>query len=259
MSSGYRRQSFETHDPEAGFGFRATYSTFPTGVYSPRHRHNFDQIRLILDGAWEYARRRYGAGWLGFFPEGAFYGPARSIEPGHHWVIQFPGPSRAPFVSRAEERQAQREMVESGATFREGICIWPDGRKQDGGEALWEFWAGCRISYPRPRYADPLWIDTAAHEWRSTPIEGVSAKLLAKLGENGLTISLIRLAPGASMASPGSDGIVMRFVCEGEIECGGHSYPAPSSLYDPPGAVGEAAYARRDATLLSLQVSGPTR
>src|SRR5690349_8103687 len=95
VNSGYARQSFETHDAEARFGFRTTYSTFPPGVFSPRHRHNFDQIRFILEGSWEYARKRYGAGWLGFFPEGAFYGPASSREPGHHFVIQYTGPANA--------------------------------------------------------------------------------------------------------------------------------------------------------------------
>lgn len=254
-NSGYARQSFETHHPEAGFGFRTTYSTFPAGVFSPRHRHNFEQIRFILDGAWEYARKRYGGGWLGFFPEGAFYGPARSLEPGHHFVIQYPGASRAPFISRAEERGAQRKMVESGAVFREGICLWPDGRKQDGGEALWEYWAGRRIAYPRPRYADPLWIDTNAYGWKPSAVPGVSIKQLASLGDEGPSIALLRLDPGAETPAGGGP-ILMRFVYQGEVEYDGSSYPAASSLYYQPAVPHLGLKSRGGATLLSLQLSG---
>ncbi|HEX6510811.1 MAG TPA: cupin domain-containing protein [Chloroflexota bacterium] len=223
-------------------------------MYSPRHRHNFEQVRFILDGAWEYARRRYNGGWLGFFPEGAFYGPARSVEPGHHFVIQYAGPSNSPFISCAEERAAQREMVEGGAVFSDGICIWPDGRKQDGGEALWEFWAGRPIQYPRPRIGDPVWFDTSAYEWRDSPIDGVATKVLASLGDEGTAISLIRLAPGAATPPDESRGTCVRFVCDGEIEYGGRAYAAPSSLYYPANSPHQGLYSRDGAMLLNLRV-----
>jgi hypothetical protein len=255
-NSGYVRKSFENHDRKAGFGFRANFSTFPASVYSPRHRHNFEQVRFIVDGAWEYARRRYGGGWLGFFPEGTFYGPAKSLEPGHHFVIQYPGPTNAPFVRRKDEREVQRAMVEGGAVFKEGICIWPDGRKQDGGEALWESWAGQRINYPQARYGEPVWLDTNTYDWQPSTVPGVAVRHLAAFGDTATSIDLLRLEPGAEVPAGRNGPILMRFVCDGEVEYGGRTYAAASSLYYPLDAAREALTSRTGATILSIQVRG---
>src|SRR5215467_11923517 len=44
--------------------------------YTPRHRHNFDQIRFCLEGSMNYAPgKNLDAGTVGYFPEGTFYGP----------------------------------------------------------------------------------------------------------------------------------------------------------------------------------------
>jgi hypothetical protein len=43
---------------------------------SPRHHHNFDQFRYQIDGEADFARNgRMTPGVLGYFPEGAYYGP----------------------------------------------------------------------------------------------------------------------------------------------------------------------------------------
>ncbi len=47
--------------------------------FSPRHRHNFDQFRFQLDGEFDFDRNgKMKPGVLGYFPEGAFYGPQSS-------------------------------------------------------------------------------------------------------------------------------------------------------------------------------------
>ena len=43
---------------------------------SPRHRHNFDQVRLTVEGDFSYARGKASPeGEIVYYPEGAFYGP----------------------------------------------------------------------------------------------------------------------------------------------------------------------------------------
>ena len=43
---------------------------------SPRHRHNFDQIRVALDGDMRISpRQSVKEGQIGYFPEGTYYGP----------------------------------------------------------------------------------------------------------------------------------------------------------------------------------------
>jgi hypothetical protein len=254
VNSGYVRQSFETHDPEERFGCRTTYSRFPAGVYSPRHRHNFEQIRFILEGEWEYARRRYGPGWLGLFPESVFYGPAKSTRAGRHIVVQYPGRAREPFISRDEERATQRAMADGGARFEEGICIWPDGHKQDGGEALWESWAGRPIAYPAPLCGDPLWINSAALDWTPAGAPGVRRKSLAKLGELEPAITLLRLDPGAEVVLARPNSLCMCFVYEGDADLAGRSYPAVSSFYFPAGAEAAPLRTSGGASLLTLEV-----
>ena len=98
VASGYTRQSFETHDPEAKFGFRTTYSTFPAGVYSPRHRHNFDQVRFILDGAWEYARKRYGGALRVYLLDERLQLCLRGVEPGTRLINAQTGQVKSAFA-----------------------------------------------------------------------------------------------------------------------------------------------------------------
>ena len=44
--------------------------------YTPRHRHNFDQIRMVMEGKFAYAgRKTMRQGSIGYFPEGTYYGP----------------------------------------------------------------------------------------------------------------------------------------------------------------------------------------
>ena len=44
--------------------------------FTPRHRHNFDQVRYCIEGAMNYAPGKdLKAGTAGYFPEGTYYGP----------------------------------------------------------------------------------------------------------------------------------------------------------------------------------------
>src|SRR6266851_4693 len=49
--------------------------------YSPRHRHNFDQFRMPLQGHCSVDPKKYlEVGEIGYFPEGASYGPQQDTE-----------------------------------------------------------------------------------------------------------------------------------------------------------------------------------
>src|SRR5262245_37571678 len=43
--------------------------------YSPRHRHNFDQVRFTIAGSVKYGPIQTQAGDCIYFPEGVAYGP----------------------------------------------------------------------------------------------------------------------------------------------------------------------------------------
>src|SRR6266487_2542992 len=45
------------------------------GWSTPRHRHNFDQLRYIIKGTYPYAKGKVmPEGWVGYFPESVHYG-----------------------------------------------------------------------------------------------------------------------------------------------------------------------------------------
>src|SRR6478752_7567414 len=51
------------------------------GWRTPRHRHNFDQIRYVLKGRLPYSETDFlEEGWLGYFPESVHYGPQERAE-----------------------------------------------------------------------------------------------------------------------------------------------------------------------------------
>ena len=64
------------------------------GWTTPRHRHNFDQVRYVLKGTYPYAKGKVmKEGWVGYFPEGVYYGPQDRPEGLEMMVCQLGGAS----------------------------------------------------------------------------------------------------------------------------------------------------------------------
>jgi hypothetical protein len=177
--------------------------------FTPRHRHNYDQIRFCFRAPFPYAREKViPAGWVGYFPEGTFYGPqdvSTELELGPEVLTwQFGGSSRNGFVSGgglgdAWERLAKRGRFEQGTYITTG----PDGSeiRQDGYEAAWSDAMGKPMTYPRERFSEPILMDPSAFPWVETGTEGVRTKLLVAF-EHGLSISFVQLDSGASFELP---------------------------------------------------------
>src|SRR5262249_2492629 len=94
---------------------------------SPRHRHNFDQFRFQLEGDLDFARDgRMTPGMVGYFPEGASYGPQTSEATATTIVLQFGGASGSGYLSRKEVKQGMDELKAFG-TFEGGVFRRNDG------------------------------------------------------------------------------------------------------------------------------------
>ena len=64
------------------------------GWGTPRHRHNFDQIRYVLKGKYPASPHKImGEGAVAYFPESVHYGPQDRPEGLEMMVIQFGGAS----------------------------------------------------------------------------------------------------------------------------------------------------------------------
>ena len=254
-SGVYTFQEFPIHDDSAGIHFNTFFCRHPTGFHAPEHKHNFDQVRYVISGEASYGKLRCGPGSFGYFPEGVPYGP-ESHRDTNQILLQFPGPTHGPFFDRETTAKASPRMREAGYVFADGMCTRPDGTTADGLEACWEFLAGHKIEYPRPRYGKPVFVNTQHLPWRPFE-EGVAIKPLGYFNENGPNSFLVRFDPGAS-TQPGRLGCMQaRFVIDGEVDYAGQSCPGVSVLFYPAGAPYEAMHSRDGAVVLVVQLAMP--
>ncbi len=185
------------------FLFRIT--RLDSGFYSPRHCHNFDQIRFILEGETDFSRDgKLKAGMIGYFPEGTAYGPQTTSDDMLVLTLQFGGASGQGYLSADQLERAGSELKAAGGRFEKGmfITIDADGREQrkDGYQALWEHVNGVPFRAPRRRYRQPIMIDPESFAWRpSTSDPNVSHRHLGSFTECVTQLDLFRVAAGASL------------------------------------------------------------
>jgi hypothetical protein len=175
---------------------------------SPRHRHNFDQFRFQLEGDLNFARDgKMTPGMVGFFPEGAAYGPQTSEAAAMTIVLQFGGASGSGYLSRQESKQATSELKALG-TFEGGVYRRNEGvpgnRSLDGFQAIWEHVNNRPLEYPKPRYPQPVMMDSSHYNWVASPGNpGVDKKLLGIFTERHAEARMVRLNAGATLYATG--------------------------------------------------------
>jgi len=185
------------------FLFRIT--RLDSGFYSPRHCHNFDQIRFILEGETDFSRDgKLKAGMIGYFPEGTAYGPQTTSDNMIVLTLQFGGASGQGYLSADQLEQAGAELKAAGGRFEQGmfVMVGSDGRehRKDGYQALWEHVNGVPFLAPRRRYRRPIMIDPDSFAWRpSVDDRNVSHRHLGSFSECNTQLDLFRVAEGASL------------------------------------------------------------
>ena len=188
---------------------------------SPRHRHNFDQIRVQLDGDLDFARNgKMAAGTVGFFPEGAYYGPQTTETFSSTIVLQCGGSSGSGYLSRKEVKGGTDELRKYG-TFEGGVYRRnedaPGKRNMDGYEAIWSHVNGRAMQYPKPIHPGPVMMNRESIAW--TPVAGMPGVSEQKLGvftEHNTGARYLKLEAGASYATAGR-GIHVVFGGKGRV------------------------------------------
>ena len=171
--------------------------------FSPRHRHNFDQVRVQLVGDASFTRDGVmRPGMVGYFPEGVYYGPQENAGESKTLVLQFGGASGSGYISEERFQQGVEELKAFGS-FDKGVFHRPKedgGRKnQDAYEAVWEHIHGRRMEYPRSEHAEPVFMDPQAVAWQDEPgAPGVQRKLLGVFSARKTRISVLGIAAGAT-------------------------------------------------------------
>jgi hypothetical protein len=185
--------------------------------FSPRHRHNFDQIRIGLSGEMEYGGKKLRARTIGYFPEGTAYGPLRVREPSQQAILQFDGASRGGYVNYIHLDKATESLRAEGE-FKHGF-FYPSGdaKAMDAYQASWERATGRSMTYPEPRFEDEVYLHIDAFAWAPSTEPGVEVKHLAAFGERELTIAMTRVAPGATATIASEARTTLAFVLTGDV------------------------------------------
>jgi hypothetical protein len=201
--------------------------TSDTDFFSPRHRHNFDQVRVQIQGCFQFdADGSMAPGAIGYFPEGTDYGPQTSQEDTVQLVMQIGGPSGGGYLSEAQRTRAVAELAGLGE-FRGGR-YFAAGSDQgvDGFQAAWEHALGQPMAYPPQRLQRPLLVDPHAFDWLPSGHAGVQQKTIVDFGRRTVGVTLYRLAAGASLT------LANALSCFVETGTGRVDWDLPGQAYD---------------------------
>ena len=187
--------------PGTAGNFKFSLSRLGTDYSGPRHKHNFDQFRYMIEGESEYGDGALGPGMLGYYPEGVPYGPQVNRCEIYGAVLQFGGASGSGYLLPREVKAGMEELKAVGE-FKDGVFHRRDGvpgkRNMDAYQAIWEHVHGREMVYPKGRYSTPIFMDSANYDW--APVrgaKGVSEKLFGVWTERRIEAGLIRLDAGA--------------------------------------------------------------
>lgn len=176
----------------------------PSSYFSPRHRHPWDQVRFCLEGKIPIARGLYiEAGEIGYFPEGAHYGPQEGGTDRIVLLLQFGGASGQGFIGQARLKAARLAMEAEGS-FARGVYTvqTPAGpRNADAYEAVWQHEKGSRPSYADPAYKTPVVMRPAALAWKDGEVAGVQRKVAGVFPHRGLEVTFLQVAKPALSAA----------------------------------------------------------
>jgi quercetin dioxygenase-like cupin family protein len=264
FDSEWRRKAaptrhFECLGSEQELNFGAIHVVVGEQTLQPRHRHVQEQLRYMFSGSMTYGRNQtVREGEFVYFPESVPYGPV-THEPGEMLVLQWPGPSElGNWLPHQKLVPASLEMLKNGGTFdksKGGIFRYPDGRQQDGHEAIAEYIKGEKVVYSPPRYADNVCIRPAlfpAFEVQDSP--GVRIKHIAYFNEVGPNIKILQFDAGASLPPSTVNSQQIWDVLSGKISYAGESYSRKSFLYSAPRVKREQVVAEEPTEILVVHL-----
>lgn len=207
-----------------------------------RHRHNFDQFRFPIRGDMNVGEGiRLREGQLGYFTEGAPYGPQddplEPSKPGEriHLTLQFGGATGYGYLGPKRLRACRDELRRDGE-FVDVLYRRHDGKTQNGLDAVWQHAFGAKLEYPKPRYPAPIIMDPNSFRWLSDgDAAGVERKHLGTFTERGVWAEILRLHPGADLTSRRVDARQLLFVLSGSGTVDGAELTPHSAIELDPG------------------------
>jgi len=229
----FRHRKLMTGEPGSPGNFSLELVRTTDDFFSPRHKHNFDQIRYQIEGEFDFDRNgKMKPGIIGYFPEGTPYGPQTSSVSSMTLVLQFGGASRSGYMTQEQTEASAVELLKTGV-FEKGVYRRNEGvegkRNVDGYQALWENVNKRPMKYPEPRYHDPIMMNPAHFDW--VPVDGapgVHDKLMGVFTERRTQTGFVKLDPGARYKAHGR---AIYLVLGGGGQIGGEDYRRLTTIY----------------------------
>jgi hypothetical protein len=195
------------------------------GWRTPRHRHNFDQVRYVIQGQLPYTETDVlEEGWVGYFPESVYYGPQERAEGLRTMVLQCGGASGAGYLSVAQREATNAELNKTGE-FKKGLYHYTDANGEpqtmDGSLAIFEHAMGHQLEFATPRYSDVVAMNPQAYDWLPQGDPGVWERRLGSFTERDLRIGFLRLDAGAVYQAGQQPSIEILFQINGHVSAGG--------------------------------------
>ena len=201
----YKQLGEGTLGTPGNYNLRLVWSE--TDFFSPRHMHNFDQVRVQMQGTFYFdADGTMKPGVAAYFPEGTPYGPQTSQQDTVQLVMQLGGQSGAGYLGEAQRIASVAALAETGE-FRDGKYFAP-GKAGTGGtdgfQAAWEHAQGRKMVYPPMRLQKPLFTNPESFDWVAVPgTTGAESKQLWRFGAHSVGLDMVRLGAGATIEIAG--------------------------------------------------------
>lgn len=189
---GLKMKSLAFRGDGRGNNLWLSLSEMEDGWYSPRHMHNFDQIRYVLAGETGFTRWDLHAGECAYFPAGVRYGPQEQHGSALLLTLQFPGAGGQYYLTPEQVEETVAQLRREDPNFGSGgKGIDKDGRERDSFELVWETHQKTPVRYPAAGYDNPVLFD------RSEPladdhIVGGDVTLIGARESNGLQVLRVR-------------------------------------------------------------------
>ncbi|WP_421953722.1 hypothetical protein [Polaromonas sp.] len=193
-----------------------------TDFFSPRHLHNFDQVRVQIQGEFDFATDGVmKPGAVAYFPEGTPYGPQTSQDETIQLVLQIGGPSGAGYMSEVQRVAAVDALAKVGR-FSEGRYFAPGDTGSTGMDSLqaaWEYAQGRKMVYPPQRFQKPVLMNPEALAWQAG-CRGIERRQVWDFGGQTVAVAQYRLAAASTLEL---EGPLSCFVEQGagQVQAGG--------------------------------------
>ncbi|MCG8442932.1 MAG: hypothetical protein MI723_14105 [Caulobacterales bacterium] len=245
-------------EPGALDNFEFSQVKVESAYYTPRHKHNFDQVRIMLEGEFDYGGGVQREGMIGYFPAGTPY-TQQATTASVTLLLQVGAACRQGYLGYDDVEEVAARLAARGA-FEDGIYVWTDeqgvARRRDGYEAVYQEARGEAPDYPRPRFLGPVIMNPAAVAALPDAERGGATRRLGVFNEYGLALSVREAAPGETLTLAPAPGQRALAYCVSGAGRTGEGAAAGAGL-----AIdllrGEALSVTADASLSFLQIDLP--